>query len=218
MRMLKLAALASAVAMASPAFAVDFLYNPTPGTDITIPGTGTSGPATPFPVTFTVAGLGTVLDVNLTILGLTHSYAEDLRIWLESPTGTIVELLDNAGGDDAFRNNDITFDQDVANTIPNSSLSVANGVSYSFKPSSYSPPDGSSLDDFNGESANGVWKLFVYDDNTRDTGYAAGAKLSITTTAGAVPEPATWGMLLAGFAVVGSAMRRRARRTSVSFV
>ncbi len=31
----------------------------------------------------------------------------------------------------------------------------------------------------------------------------------------AVPEPATWGMMIAGFAVVGSAMRRRA--TKVSF-
>jgi PEP-CTERM motif len=33
---------------------------------------------------------------------------------------------------------------------------------------------------------------------------------------GAVPEPATWGMMLAGFGVVGGAMRRR-QRTTVSF-
>jgi PEP-CTERM motif len=29
---------------------------------------------------------------------------------------------------------------------------------------------------------------------------------------GAVPEPATWGMMLAGFGIVGAAMRRRSRR------
>ena len=33
---------------------------------------------------------------------------------------------------------------------------------------------------------------------------------------GAVPEPATWGMMLAGFGIVGGTMRRR-QRTSVSF-
>jgi hypothetical protein len=33
---------------------------------------------------------------------------------------------------------------------------------------------------------------------------------------GAVPEPTTWAMLLAGFGIVGGAMRRR-QRTSVSF-
>ena len=32
--------------------------------------------------------------------------------------------------------------------------------------------------------------------------------------AGAVPEPASWAMLIAGFAVVGSAMRRRAAKVS----
>ncbi len=34
--------------------------------------------------------------------------------------------------------------------------------------------------------------------------------------AAAVPEPATWGMMLVGFGIVGGAMRRR-QRTSVSF-
>jgi hypothetical protein len=36
------------------------------------------------------------------------------------------------------------------------------------------------------------------------------------TVGGAVPEPATWGLMLAGFGIVGGAMRRR-QRTSVSF-
>jgi len=33
----------------------------------------------------------------------------------------------------------------------------------------------------------------------------------LTVTAGAVPEPATWGMMLAGFSMVGLGMRRRTR-------
>jgi hypothetical protein len=39
---------------------------------------------------------------------------------------------------------------------------------------------------------------------------------SVSTAVPAVPEPATWAMMLAGFGIVGGAMRRR-HRTSVSF-
>lgn len=39
--------------------------------------------------------------------------------------------------------------------------------------------------------------------------------LSFVADAAAVPEPATWAMMLAGFTVVGSQMRRRTRRFSV---
>jgi len=37
-----------------------------------------------------------------------------------------------------------------------------------------------------------------------------------TFTAGPVPEPATWGMVVLGFGAMGAAMRRR-QRASVSF-
>ncbi|MEP6785599.1 MAG: DUF1194 domain-containing protein [Sphingomonadales bacterium] len=41
----------------------------------------------------------------------------------------------------------------------------------------------------------------------------------IRETTGAVPEPATWAMMLAGFGIVGSAMRRRRRyNMNVSFI
>lgn len=42
-----------------------------------------------------------------------------------------------------------------------------------------------------------------------------GGQLQILTTAAAVPEPATWGMMILGFGMLGAAMRRR--RTQVSF-
>ena len=54
-------------------------------------------------------------------------------------------------------------------------------------------------------------------------GGPAGARLefvssSVSTLAGAVPEPTTWGMMILGFGAMGYAMRRRAKvRTSVSF-
>jgi hypothetical protein len=50
------------------------------------------------------------------------------------------------------------------------------------------------------------------------TGDGAGglpAGLYVAATTGAVPEPATWAMLIAGFGMVGAAMRRRAAVRSV---
>jgi PEP-CTERM motif len=45
------------------------------------------------------------------------------------------------------------------------------------------------------------------------TGAAIGtASTSFVTAAGAIPEPATWGMMLLGFGIVGTALRARGRR------
>jgi PEP-CTERM motif len=45
------------------------------------------------------------------------------------------------------------------------------------------------------------------------TGAAIGtASTSFVTAAGAIPEPATWGMMLLGFGLVGTAIRARSRR------
>lgn len=41
--------------------------------------------------------------------------------------------------------------------------------------------------------------------------------ISAVAAAGAVPEPATWAMLITGFGVVGGSMRARRRTTAVSF-
>lgn len=40
--------------------------------------------------------------------------------------------------------------------------------------------------------------------------------LTVTTVAGVIPEPATWGMMLLGFGFVGGAMRARRRHTRLA--
>ena len=45
-------------------------------------------------------------------------------------------------------------------------------------------------------------------------GFADLKQLRVTLAAGAVPEPATWGMMLLGFGGIGMAMRRRRRPNS----
>ena len=36
-------------------------------------------------------------------------------------------------------------------------------------------------------------------------------------TGGAIPEPATWGLMIAGFGLMGGALRRRARSIKLSY-
>lgn len=42
-------------------------------------------------------------------------------------------------------------------------------------------------------------------------------RLNISQVQSAVPEPATWAMMLVGFGLTGAAMRHRRRRTSITF-
>jgi hypothetical protein len=49
------------------------------------------------------------------------------------------------------------------------------------------------------------------------TSTAGGAFTGVLNSAPAVPEPATWAMMLAGVAAVGTAMRRRSYSSRVSF-
>jgi len=45
----------------------------------------------------------------------------------------------------------------------------------------------------------------------------ANRAITATTATGAVPETATWGMMIAGFGMMGAAMRTRRRSTKVTF-
>jgi len=66
----------------------------------------------------------------------------------------------------------------------------------------------------------GVGSTIVFDPayQSPDTGNGLNFRAySINATTGAVPEPATWGMMIAGFGMMGAAMRTRRRSTKVSF-
>jgi len=70
--------------------------------------------------------------------------------------------------------------------------------------------------------AGGVNTLFV-SGNVGAAGSAAAAdasfsgNLSFATAASAVPEPATWGLMVVGFGMIGSAARGRKSKTTVRF-
>ncbi|MBB4155297.1 subtilisin-like proprotein convertase family protein [Sphingomonas jinjuensis] len=222
MRFIFGAALAATAVIASPAIATDF----TVSGPYTIPGTGTSGPASTYPIAFNVSGqVGTITAVTFTLTGLTHTFSDDLDILLTGPTGQNVMLMSDAGSSSNLNAVTYTFSQSAANSLADAGVNASG----TYKPSNYSGSDGaneaipnvsgpygSSLAIFNGLSANGTWNLYINDDNGGDVGSLRSATLSITTT-GAVPEPATWAMMLVGFGMVGAVARRRKSAAKVTF-
>ena len=96
-------------------------------------------------------------DVNVTI-NITHTWVSDLDIFLQSPTGTIVELsTDNGGSSDDYT--DTIFDDEGTISITGGSPPFT-GI---FQPEG-------SLADFNGEMTMGDWTLIVTDDTGGDGG------------------------------------------------
>ncbi|HWJ81891.1 MAG TPA: hypothetical protein VNS55_06630 [Nocardioides sp.] len=145
--------------------------------------------ATPYPSTINVAAPAdsAITDVDVTLTGVSHSFAADLDVLLVAPDGTTnaVLLADAAAGND-FVNTDVTFDDQAASGVP----SVTPIPSGSYRPTAPGTandpppapsPGGASLGTFNLMDPNGVWSLYVYDDLAGDTGVIAGGwSLSIT--------------------------------------
>jgi hypothetical protein len=228
MRALKTLAILGAVAAATPALAETYSY----GSSVSVPGFPLNifpgaGPASAFPIAINVSGAPAVTTgVELVLTGLKHSFADDLAIALQGPTGLAVLVLTDAGGRSNFDGN-YTFSFNGDLTLGNGNFGGNNTV---ITPGSYNPAvygfnpiadlltsDGS-LDLFNGLNPNGTWKVWIWDDQIGNVGSIAGISLNITGVSGiaAVPEPATWAMMIGGFALAGLQMRRR-KTATVSF-
>ena len=138
----------------------------------------TTGPASLYPSPITVSGLsGTVVDVNVTLTGMNHTFTSDIDVLLVGPAGQKVVLMTGAGGSTDLVAVGLTFDDAAA-----TSLTAAQVVSGTFKPTAVggdafnggapapAAPYLTTLAGFNGAAANGVWNLFVFDDAAGDTG------------------------------------------------
>jgi subtilisin-like proprotein convertase family protein len=151
---------------------------------ITIPGTGTGAttgaPANPYPSTINIAGLPAtgVTVQSVTINGVTHTFPDDMDILLQSPTGTNVVLMSDAGFNGVITNNTYTFNDAGPLMLDN-----ALNPSGTYRPSNFeaaadqfpAPGPGAitqptpTLASFTG-NPNGQWKLFIVDDANLDAG------------------------------------------------
>lgn len=172
----------------------------------------TAGPASIYPSTIVVSGLGgTIVDVNVTISSVTHSFSDDIDLLLVGPNGLNVMLMAGAGGSTSLQDAWFTFDDQAADFMPNTSPALVSGF---YKPTSYRPlqgmpdpapqgPYGSLLSVFNGTDPNGAWKLYAADDGAADTGQIEGWSIEFTV----VPSPAALTVLAFGW-LCGRSRRR----------
>lgn len=142
---------------------------------ITIPN---SGPATPYPSAISVSGLPPVgaTVASVTINGITHTFPGDIDILLQSPSGTNVVLMSDAGGGTDINGINISFSDAAPAVLPGAL------VTGTFRPTNVgatddfpAPGPGSvtqatpTLSSFTG-NPNGNWNLFVVDDAGGDLG------------------------------------------------
>ena len=181
-----------------------------------------TGAASPYPSTIDVGGLyGGIIDLNVTISGLSHEVPTDITLLLVGPAGQSVVLMDDAGGESGRGANNVTltFDDAATNYL---SQEIDGGLfSGTYKPtpapantsncneisapaSTPAGPYGTTLSVFNGTNPNGAWSLYVYDDCTFGAGsIASGWSISFKSGSFAsvrpslVYKPATrWSVLV----------------------
>lgn len=191
------------LAVSVNAFAVTFNSDQS---GIALPGTGTggtsNGSASAYPITFQVSGLGGgITDLDVSLLGLSHTFPDDLDILLVSPTGLTCMIMSDVGGSTDAVNLDLLLDDEASTLLPDSAA-LATG---SYRPNNVGTTDpmlapapagpyGTTLSVFDGSNGNGTWSMYIMDDASIDAGTLRQAQLHIA----AVPEPATMTALAVG--------------------
>jgi subtilisin-like proprotein convertase family protein len=158
---------------------------------ITIPG---SGVASLYPSAIIVSNLGgTVSNMTVSVRGLSHTRPDDIDMLLVGPGGQKAILFADAGGANILTNVNVTLSDTATSALPNNNR-INSGT---YRPSNYSPADtlpspapaspyAGALSAFTGQTPNGVWSLYVFDDQSGSAGSIASGWSLTLTTAGAV--------------------------------
>jgi len=125
--------------------------------------------------TLTISASGTISDVNMLNLGITHTWINDLIVKLKSPAGTEITLFSQIC---SSQDNVLTNFDDAGN--PYSSLPCPPTNNGTYQPLS-------ALSAFNGQNLNGVWTLTVQDIANQDGGSLNSWSLNICYTPGSAP-------------------------------
>lgn len=152
------------------------------GAALTIPGTGTGtgtgAPASVYPAVVNISGLPTsgVRVKSIAINGLTHTFPGDIDMVVQSPTGTNVVIMSDAGGGTDIVNSNLVFDDAAASLLPAAIVSGTYRPTNAAGPDAFPAPGPGSitqvnppLSNFTG-NFNGNWNLFVADDAGGDVG------------------------------------------------
>ncbi len=171
---------ATDVGASAPAFpAVITTTVPSADSDLPIPDNGS------LVTVLTSDVAGQVIDVDLHV-DITHTSADNLDIFLVSPSGITVTMTTDNGGanDDVFA--DTTFDDQAMGTP--SAPNVRNFTFTNLLATGPIQPEGA-MGAFVGEPAAGPWALVVIDDTNGSTGMLHNWSLTFTTLS-SLPPPA----------------------------
>jgi subtilisin-like proprotein convertase family protein len=163
---------------------------------ISIPNSGAAtGAASLYPAPITVSGVGTQLTaISVTLNGFSHAYPADVDVLLVGPNGQNVMLMSDVGTYFPVSNLTFTFDNSSSTILPNG----AQLTSGTYAPTNFNPtgdvdgfpapaplvgPYGASFAPFINTNPNGVWKLYIIDDVSGNSGQLAGGWSITVTTA-----------------------------------
>lgn len=157
-----------------------------------------SGAATPYPSNITVSGVaGQIINIAVTLNGLSHTFPNDVDIMLVGPTGVGYTVLSDVGGGAPGLSSVMVKLQDSATPITTTTGSLTTGT---FRPTNsgatdtfpapapatfQNPPTAgvaSLLGTYGALNPNGTWSLYLVDDLGGDTGAISGGwTLTFTT-------------------------------------
>ena len=166
---------------------------------------GFTGPVSSVTTTINLTKCGVSISTTGACLGASSSYNDEIRLSLQSPTGTIVQLVaagNNLDGQTPGDTVSWTFD-DTASSLVSGNLLVS-GTYLPF----------SSLSAFSGETGNGTWNLLYADTAQDDPMSINGWSLTVNAPA-SVPGPLPVLGLAAAFGF-SRRMRRRIATPPVS--
>ena len=161
-------------------------------TNVRVPAVGAGpGGAENYPITFDLSGVPAgVPAFNVSVLvRLNHAWPDNIRMALQSPQGTTVALMANAGGGHPIpAGTGLLFTASTLAHLPNSAQ-IDSGAyrptvfedNIALAPPAPQPPYSTDLTDFNDQPARGIWKLWVYDDGVANIGEIESAELRLNT-------------------------------------
>jgi subtilisin-like proprotein convertase family protein len=159
-----------------------------------------SGAASPYPSEITITNhFGLISNFQVNLLNFSHNSPDDVDLMLVSPSGRRVILMSDVGGANPVNDVNLTFDDTGTGFLPDNTQIVRG----TYKPTDYEPGDafpspapagtvtGKTLASLNGDQPNGVWKLFLVDDNGNNAGNISGGwNIAIQTAPDVIAIPA----------------------------